>query len=168
MRRQYHPAYYQPAQRGMGAALIGELQPFHKRILSKANRYLKDGQKETAVVFAQAACEICTEYALTLLFQIKAVEFLAEPLLDIFQVRDIGNDRLRKVYMALSGDRIQQMPFWEKLMKHHKRRNKIVHKGDRCTKEEAEESISVVDQYIQHMDQVIKKTHLAHKSREPK
>ncbi len=103
-----------------------------------------------------------------MLFQIKAVEFLAEPLLDIFQVRDIGNERLRKVYMALSGDRIQQMPFWEKLGKHHKRRNKIVHKGDRCTKEEAEESISVVDQYIQHMDQVIKKTHLAHKSREPK
>jgi len=154
MRSQYHPAYYQPAQLGVLAARLGEID-FYKKLLGKANQYLKDGQNETAVVFAQVACEIYTEYVLTLLFQVRGAQFLSEPLLDLFQVRSILDNRLRKIYTALSRDRVQDTPFWQKLRQHYKRRNKIVHKGARCTKREAQESISVVGQYIQHVDRVI-------------
>ena len=154
MRSRYHPAYYQPAQLGVVAARLEEID-FHKKLLGKSKQYLKDGQDETAVVFAQIACEMCTEYALTLLFQIRGVQFLSEPLLDLFQVRNIVNNRLQKVYTALSRDRIQRTPFWQKLKQHYERRNKIVHKGARCTKREAQESISVIGQYIQHVDRVI-------------
>ncbi len=164
MRSQYQPAYYQPAQLGVLAARLEEID-FHKQLLGKANQYLKDGQNETAVVFAQAACEMCTEYVLTLLFQVRGVPFLSEPVLDLFQVRSIFNKGLRKIYTALSRDSVQHTPFWQKLRHHYKRRNKIVHKGARCTKREAEESIRAVGQYIRHVDRVIEKIRLQQKGR---
>ena len=138
------------------AVLFDLLQPFHKKLFDKAKQYIKVNDNEAAVVFAQAASEMCTEYALTLLLEVRGIDFLTEPLLEIFRVRNITDKRLRKLYTILSGDHIQTMPFWEKLKKHSDRRHKIVHKGERCNKEEAEESISAIDQYIKHIDGVVR------------
>jgi len=165
MRRRYHPAYYQPAQRGMGAALLAELQPFHKKFFDETNKYLRDGQKEAVVVFAQTACELCTEYALTILLQIWEIQFLTRPLIEEFRARNIVDKRVREVYEGLSGDDLQKKPFLKKLDRLNTLRNKVVHKGAKCTKEEAEESIWAVGQYIRHVDRVIEKVRLQQKSR---
>jgi HEPN domain-containing protein len=61
------------------ATLVVAIQTFHNSLLEEAKKYAKAGQYEAAVVFAQAACEMCTEFALTILLRIRGIAFLTEP-----------------------------------------------------------------------------------------
>jgi hypothetical protein len=152
----YHASYYQQPQ-GMSAALLAELtKPFHQKLLEEAKNSLHAGLHEMAVVLSQAACEMGTEWALTTLLTIRDIKGLAEPLLELFKTTDISNHRLHDVYEALSGDSPNQQPFWSALKIHHARRNGVVHRGQKSSQNEAQESVLVVEQYLIHLDNVVK------------
>jgi hypothetical protein len=145
----------------MSAALLAELtKPFHRKLLDEAKNSLQSGLNEMAVVLSQAASEMCTEWALTTLFTIRNIQDLADPLLDLFVVPDICNERLHRVYAALSGDSPNQQPFWSTLKAHRDRRNVVVHRGQKSSHTEAQESVIVVEQYLIHVENVLKALHL--------
>jgi hypothetical protein len=83
------------------------------------------------VVLAEVVCEAFTVWALGELFKKKNVEDLWKVLSDekgkIRRLQDICDGDVNEIYTALSGDPITQAPFWEKLKKHSKRRNALVH-----------------------------------------
>ena len=155
MSSQYDPVNYQQ-RRQMSAALIAELtKPFHRKLLDEAKNSLTSSQNEIAVVLSQAASEMCTEWAITGLFGMRGDQDLAEPILALFLSYDICNDRLHRIYLALSGDSPNQRPFWSQLKSHKDRRNDLVHRGKKPSPTEAEASVRVVEQYVLHVETVL-------------
>ena len=119
------------------------------------------------VVLAEVVCEAFTIWALGELFKKKKVEDLWKVLSDekrkIRRLQDICDDDVNEIYTALSGDPITQSPFWEKLKKHSKRRNVLVHPDHTAptahpipSSQEAEESFKAVEEYIQHVHDVLR------------
>ena len=117
------------------------------------------------VIFAEVVCEAFTGWALEELFKKKAMEQLWKTLSDGKKIRrfqDICHEDTHKMYTALSGDQITQSNFWEKLQRHNKRRNNLVHPVDTLatsmgvpSQGEAEESFQAVEAYIQHVSQIL-------------
>ena len=141
---------------GISALRLGELtKSFHRNLLAEARMRLDSNQPEMTVVLAQAAAELCTEWAITTLFLARRDDDLVEPILDLFQVKDICNSKVRAIYTALSKDQPQNAPFWSELKHHHARRNSIVHKGAKCGAADAESSVSAVGLYIAHVEGTI-------------
>jgi len=155
----HHPSYYQGSG-GMRAALIAAIidaaRPIYKKLLDEARRALNDGHNEMAVVLSQTAAELCTEATISTLLRRRDIEALADPLLDLFSATDICNDRLRKIYETLANDKIEKAKFWLNLRTHHKRRNLIVHRGEKCSPEDARGSVEAVEQFIQHAELILK------------
>ena len=118
-------------------------------------------------VLAEVVCEAFTVWALGELFKKKKVEDLWKVLSDekrkIRRLQDICDDDVNEIYTALTGDPITQAPFWEKLRKHSKRRNALVHPDHTGptahpipSSQEAEESFKAVEEYIQHVHDILK------------
>lgn len=140
----------------MSAALLAEAtKPFHQKLLHEARTSLASKMNEMAVVLAQAASEMCTEWAISALFAMRGDDDLAEPILRLFLVKDICSDRVRSVYSALSGDNPNQEPFWERLKSHRERRHAVVHRGAKSSDSEAAESVAVVEAYVIHVEAVL-------------
>lgn len=147
---------YDTQPQGTNALLLAELtKPFHQKLIEEAQNSLKSSLFEMAVVLSQAASEMCTEWALTVLFAMRDDSDLTDPILGLFQVTDICNDRVHTIYSALSGDSRKQMPFWAGLKSHRDRRNDLVHSGKKPSPSEATESVAVVNQYLDHVERVL-------------
>ena len=151
---QHHPSHHtQPL--GMSAALLAELsKPYYRKLLDDA-KALNSDANEMAIVLCQAASEIATEAAITSLLAIRNDQDLVEPILNRFSVPDICNDDLCKIFSALAGDDPKKQPFWPKLKAHKKRRNDVVHRGERVTRGDAIESVAVVDAYIKYLEAIL-------------
>jgi len=147
---------YDTQPQGTSALLLAELtKPFHQKLIEEAKNSLKSNLFEMAVVLSQAASEMCTEWALTGLFAMRGDSDLTDPILGLFQVTDICNDRVHTIYSALSGDSPKQMPFWAGLKSHRDRRNDLVHRGMKPSPSEATDSVAVVNQYLDHVERVL-------------
>lgn len=133
----------------------------HKSTLSQ--------QPIAMVVLAEVVCEAFTIWALKELFKNKKLEDLWQALSDnenknkLRRLQDICNKDTHEIYKALSGDAITQAPFWNRLKKHSKRRNDLVHPDHAGpaahplpSVEDAEESFKAVEEYIQHVDRFLK------------
>ncbi len=122
-------------------------------------------QPELMVILAEVVCEAFTVWALEELFKKKNVEDLWRKLSDGKKIRrfqDICNKRVNEIYTALSGNRITDAAFWQKLQQHNERRNALVHPVHnglatvaRPSVQEAEESFKAVEDYIQHVHGVL-------------
>ncbi len=154
-RSQYLPSIYHRPQRMSAALLVEAIKPFHRKLLKEAKKSLQSNQDKMAVVLSQAASEMCTEWALAAFLNLRNYQDLAAPILELFQTSDICNDKLRRIYIALSKDNVQKAPFWRKLKNHQSRRNRIVHKGSKCSHNEAQESVDIVGQFIQHIEAIV-------------
>ena len=150
----HHSSYFhQPL--GISAALLTELsKPFYRKLLDEAKTAI-NSNNEMAVVLCQAASEIATESAITSLLTARNNGDLVDPILDLFRANDICNDGLRGVFVALSGDNPSQRPFWQTLKAHHKRRNGVVHRGDKVSPSDAVESVTVVEEYVQYLEALL-------------
>ncbi|HXT67253.1 MAG TPA: hypothetical protein VN657_10725 [Nitrospiraceae bacterium] len=122
-------------------------------------------QPALMVILAEVVCEAFTLWALEELFKKKNVEDLWRTLSagsQIRRIQDICNKRVNKIYTALSGDRITDAAFWQKLQQHNERRNALVHPVHNGlaivampSGQEAEESFKAVEDYIQHVHKVL-------------
>jgi hypothetical protein len=152
MTTEYHSGYH--IQRtGMSAALLADItKPFHRKLLDQAQGALRAEMNEFAVVVAQAAAEMCTEWALTVMFRSRDLEALAEPMRGLFQSANICNEKLHDVFAALSGDQPNQQAFWSDLKQHSTLRKHIVHRGERATAIQATSSLSAVTRFIEYVE----------------
>lgn len=97
------------------AAIIDAARPVYEKLLGEARGVLNDGHNEMAVILSQAAAELCTEATISTLLRRRDIEALADPLLDLFTVTDICNDKLRAIYGPLANDQIEKTGFWANL-----------------------------------------------------
>lgn len=164
---QSHYPHYQTQPLGSPAPIIwyASLPDHVKRLYDHEATFSQ--QPITMVVLAEVVCEAFTVWALGELCKKKKVEdlwkVLSEEKREIRRLQDICDDDVNEIYTALSGDRITQAPFWEKLKKHSKRRNALVHPDHTGpmphpipSSQEAQESFKAVEDYIQYVHEIFK------------
>jgi hypothetical protein len=113
----------------------------YPRILMDVARSLIDqGQFSIAVVVVHMACEVATEQKLSEAFRTRGINYLQDPVTDLLNGYNLGNDRIRNLYVALTDDKVHKGVFWSKFKESTSRRNKIAHEGLTIDKAAAEES----------------------------
>jgi hypothetical protein len=121
-------------------------------LLDTAKKLRDDGHNEAAIVTAQTACEVYTQLVLTSAFRAAVPDHAVDALEKLMPGYSLNHGRVRDVYVAFSGDRIQEdKALWSRFVEHVKRRHEIVHRGREATLEETSASISVVEEVIAHM-----------------
>lgn len=124
---------------------------YPQTLLSAARSLIDSGQFSIAVVVLHMACEIATERTLSEAFVKRGIQYLEESVEDLLNGYNLSNDRLRKLYTALTGDTVEKQPFWLKFKDSARRRNGIVHEGKTVGKAEAEESFKAVSDLIAYL-----------------
>jgi hypothetical protein len=104
-----------------------------------------------ATIMAHLACEVAIERSLAESFARKGVQSLEETVTDILNGYNLANDKVRKLYASLTGDAIQEQPFWDGFLRSAKRRDGIIRKGWIVGRTDAEESIAAADAFLAHL-----------------
>ncbi len=131
-----------------------QVQPaayYPQMLLNLAQRLIDEGQFSIAVIVAHMACEIATERSLSEAFVAKGVQYLEDSVTDFLNGYNLANVRIRKLYTALTGDKLQSAVFWENFKRSAERRNNIIHQGVIVEKTEAEESYKAATDLVAHL-----------------
>jgi hypothetical protein len=124
---------------------------YPQTLLATAKDLLDRGQFGISIVVAHRACEVATERVLSKAFAAKSLQYLEEPVLDFLNGYNLANERNRKLYVALTGDAIQEQLFWPAFKASATRRNSVIHGGKSIRKAEAEESMSAASALVGHL-----------------
>jgi len=82
---------------------------------------------------------VCTERILTKFLDKRGASFVSEWIDDSLVNYNIGSERVRDLYQAVSGDTaIAQQRFWNRLKIHVELRNKVAHEGRFAIEAEAQ------------------------------
>ena len=118
---------------------------YYRDLLAMSNSVITEGRHELAVIVAQMACEVLIEQTLTPLLKAPKAARMN------FNVR--RKDML-KLYTTLTHDRIDNATFWPMHGTHATRRHEVVHRGRRVNPAEAQESLTVATQFVDHVESV--------------
>lgn len=135
--------------------LFNQPLPWHKVLLETAKRLQREKHHEVAVVASMMACETASERAFTHFFEARGLTEFREPIEGFFASYSLANDRVRKFYIALSGDSIHESPFWARFKESVRVRNAVVHDGARATADEAVAAVTVSTEFVEHISQVM-------------
>jgi len=124
---------------------------YPQKLLSLARRLIDEDEHAIAIIVVHMACEIATERTLSEAFAAKGVPYLEDPVTDLFSGNNLGNERIRKLYTALTGDQVEQAAFWQKFKQSSKLRNKIAHSSIAVSKQEAEDSLAAAKDLVAHL-----------------
>lgn len=134
-----------------------ELITYPQTLLATCKGFIEDGQYSISVVVAHMACEVSVERALSNAFVSKGLQYLAEPIMDFLNGYNLSNDRNRKLYNVLTGDQIEERPFWQAFKESATRRNKIVHASKVIGQDEAQNSYRAARDFVSHIEQYLQK-----------
>ncbi|QQR52473.1 hypothetical protein IPG36_08110 [bacterium] len=123
----------------------------YQSLLDSAARALADGDYKVAVILSQTAIEVYTEKILGQLYRQRGIAYLKPEFENLLINYNLGNTKVSGLYMALSGDDINQQPFWKDFTDHVRLRNDLVHDGADASVEQATASLAVVNQVIAHI-----------------
>jgi len=126
---------------------------YPQTLLATCESLINDGHYGISVVVAQVACEVSVERALSAAFKSKKLQYLEEPMLGFLNGYNLGNDRIRKLYTALTSDNIEHQSFWSAFKKSVVLRNKIAHNGKIASEQEARDSYKAASAFITHLNQ---------------
>jgi hypothetical protein len=135
----------------LSATVDATVITYPQKLLTLARRLIDEGEFAIAVVVAHIACEIATERCLTEAFTVKGIPHLEEAVRDFFSGNSLANNRIRKLYTALTGDQIEKEAFWQQFKKSASRRNDISHSSVMVTKAEAEDSHTAATALVAHL-----------------
>jgi hypothetical protein len=102
------------------------------------------------------ACEVFIEQSFTVIFRHRGVQYLEKAVEELLPSHNLNNHRVRSLYVALTGDRIQDAPFWPAFAEASALRNRLVHQGERATLEHAKNACDAVRNLTQHVTDVLK------------
>jgi hypothetical protein len=119
-------------------------------LLDAAEALRRDGHFGPAVVTAQAAVEVVTEFVILDTLRERGPE-LEEPFRKFIRSFSLRDERLRSLYQALTGDDIAQTDFWAELNEHMRRRNEVAHGETRVSQDDADRSIRVARTAVNHL-----------------
>jgi hypothetical protein len=124
---------------------------YPQRLLKLTEKLIDDGEFSIAVVVAHMACEVATERSLAEAFVNRGIQHLEDSVSEFLNGYNLGNERLRKFYMALTGDQVQNTTFWQAFKESATRRNNIVHSAHFATRAEAEASHQAAAELVAHL-----------------
>ena len=123
-------------------------------LIEAAEEMIIGSRFEVAVVTAQMACEISVERVLKAYFSARGLNELEAPIQDLLPSFNLGNDKIRKFYIALTGDNISREFFWSEYKTMVKIRNTAIHSGSRIQKSQAQMALRIAKSVIQHLKRV--------------
>ncbi|MHB8832029.1 MAG: hypothetical protein ACYC9V_02475 [Desulfobacteria bacterium] len=127
----------------------------YPQILLSMGRFLlgKNDDKLCGLVtiLAHLACEVAIERSISDSFALKGIPSLQEPVTDALTGYNVANDKVRNLYATLTGDEIQDRPFWDGFIRSAKRRDNVVRKGLVVGRADAEESIKAANAFLAHL-----------------
>jgi hypothetical protein len=123
--------------------------PLEDQLAKEAERLAGEGQTETAVLRAQAACEV---------FAAKALEQMAlmrggERLFKLTKPRafSLADGRTIAIFFLLTGEWIDEAPWWGDYERHLERRHRIVHAGGVVGADEANKSLAAASKFRRYV-----------------
>jgi hypothetical protein len=130
--------------------------PLHRELLNTADRLLSQQEPAAALVTAHIACEIYSEQIISLAFRKRGITDLGTAVRKFFSGNHLANVRIRKVYVALTGDNIHEQPFWQAFSASWDLRNDVVHKGTRVAPDQGRDACEIARMFVAHMDAIAK------------
>jgi DNA-directed RNA polymerase subunit RPC12/RpoP len=120
-------------------------------LMQTATNLIVESQYSIATVVIHMACEIATERALSEAFATNGVASLEEAVEALLPGYNLSNERIRDLYNALTGRKVQDEPFWQAFKESATRRNRIVHKAKLATDAEAKASYSAAEALLNYL-----------------
>lgn len=120
-------------------------------VLMTARKLIDANEFSVAVVVAHMACEVKVAGLLADSFRAKGLTQLEEAVLKLLPGYNLGNNRVKSIYNAITGDEIQKQPFWPEFNESAERRNRIVHNGAVIGKVDAEASLGVARKLVDYL-----------------
>jgi hypothetical protein len=127
------------------------IQDYAGGLLDTAHRLAQDSQFEVATIVCHVACEFVVESAFTRAFAQNNLRHLEDPVLEFLNGFNLANERIRTLYTALTGDAIQNEPFWTEFTASAKRRNKCAHGSSPVVREVAQRSLEAAYAFVHHV-----------------
>jgi hypothetical protein len=122
-------------------------------LLTIAQSLIDQGHFNIAIVTSHMACEVAAERAFDAAYAAKNLATLGEAIDEFMNGHNLGGEKNRKIYNALTGTKIENEPFWFRFKKASEKRNSIVHKGGQASKKEAEDALQAAKELITHLKQ---------------
>ncbi len=123
----------------------------YQSLLDSADTWCQQGHYKEAVILVQIALELFTEKVLGHLYQVRNISYLKPQFEHLLVNYNLGNSKVSGLYMALSGDKITQAPFWSRLTEHVELRNRLVHDGQDATESQSRASLTAIQALIVHI-----------------
>jgi len=134
-----------------GSVATATLIRYEETLLTKAQEFIAAGDFSIAVVVAHTACEISAERVISQAFAAKSIEYLEDWVDDVLSSYSLSNSRVQDLYIAVTGDKIQDQSFWQGFKEAAKRRHLFVHKGKAVTKAEADASLKAARDLVAYL-----------------
>jgi hypothetical protein len=124
------------------------------QLIDAAEEMIAQSHYEISVVTSQMACEISVERTLAHYFRAQELKHLEGPIDDLLPSYNLANEKVRKLYTAVTGDKIQTEFFWTEYKIMVTIRNKAIHAGQRIEKSQAEMVLRVAKLILKHLAKV--------------
>jgi hypothetical protein len=134
--------------------VVWPLLTYPRVLMNVARSLIDQNQFSIAVVVAHMACEVATEQRLSEAFTTKGLQYLKDSVIEFLNGYSLANDRIRKLYVTLTGDEVHNAGLWSKFKESATRRNKIMHEGLTVDKAAAEESYKATNDLLIHLKYV--------------
>lgn len=105
-----------------------------------------------ATIVAHLACEVAIERSLSDSFAQKGIQSFVDSVTNILNGYNLANDKVRDLYTSVTGDEIQEQPFWGNFVRSAKRRDNIIRKGLIVGRTDTEESIKAASDFLSHLN----------------
>jgi hypothetical protein len=76
---------------------------------------------------------------------------LEDAVSEFFSGYNLGNGRLRKFYVILTGDDITKQTFWQAFKESSARRSRCAHDGEKGTEPDARASLKACSAFVKHV-----------------
>jgi hypothetical protein len=132
------------------------LPPYHQALLTAARAQLDAKNYQVAIILAQTACEVVTEQLVTHLLDARGVLFLDDWIHERLRPCNPSNNVVRDLITVLLGKPIPYGgKFLERVQKHVNWRNRVVHRGEQPTEQDAKASCSVVEELFKYLEPLL-------------
>jgi hypothetical protein len=136
----------------MYLAFVPPLAPYHEELLASARRLISDGHPQATVLVAHMACEVFIGQVIVRLMERRGLEDAKAWAEEYKEGFSFGNPAIRALYFSLSKERISKtFPRWKEYDQHVQLRNRVAHRGDKVTPEEAARVCEVAEKLAAHL-----------------
>jgi hypothetical protein len=139
----------------------------HRTVIRTAEALIASGYYMSALPILQTACELLTEFVIVATLSESGFNHIREPLDELIPNYNLANERVRKLYVALTKDRIQNQTFWSDYLQMVRLRHQVIHRGKDVSEEQAKWAQSVTLRTIQHLEKMFNEAKAVRAGKKP-